>query len=151
MVTIQPAPVADAVEIAALQANPCTANWTTADFTSWLQQPDILALKASADNQLCGYLLITVSPPQADILDFAVAPTQRRQGIGAALLEYALRQLKMKQITELWGEVAVSNIAAWHLYQKQGAIAQTIRRNYYRLAAKQEDAQQFCVYLKNEL
>ena len=145
VVTIENANLLDASLIQALKANPYTASWTKEDFARWLQQSGIVALKTMADTQLAGYLLISTTPPQADILDFAVSPAYRRQGIGAALLKYSLIKLAELGVNELWGEVATGNHAAWQLYQNYGAVAHTIRRNYYHLGDQKQDAQLFCI------
>lgn len=136
----------DAQVLAALQASPYTVRWLETDFADLFIKPHILAYGAWED-QLCGYILISVTAPQADILDFAITPAFRRQGKGRKLLEAILALLAQHNVHELWGEVAIDNDAAWQLYQQYDATQINIRKNYYQLPDGRTDARVFRINL----
>lgn len=67
------------------------------------------------------------TPAEREILNLAVAPGFRRQGIATALLNHALSR---KAIYFL--EVRESNLAAQQLYRKFGFVEVGHRSNYYQ-------------------
>lgn len=77
---------------------------------------------------------------EAHLLNFAVAPRVRRQGIGRQLLEHVVHQLRAADAHTLLLEVRVSNAAAIALYSAAGFAKLACRREYYPLGAGREDA-----------
>jgi ribosomal protein S18 acetylase RimI-like enzyme len=90
---------------------------------------------------LAGFLVIrdTVPGQEAEILNLAVAPASRRQGIAAALLHHA----RDNSAAQLWLEVRVSNSAARAFYATQGFLETGLRPNYYQEPG--EDAIVMCL------
>ena len=66
------------------------------------------------------------------MMNIAVAPAYRRQGIAETLISMLIVQLKERGSNSLTLEVRVSNIPAIGLYQKLGFIQVGRRPNYYR-------------------
>ena len=67
---------------------------------------------------------------EADMMNLAVAPSHRRQGIGMALVTALVAALQAREATSLTLEVRASNEAAIGLYQQAG-FAQVGRRPRY--------------------
>nr|WP_280637786.1 GNAT family N-acetyltransferase [Shimia sp. R9_1] len=44
------------------------------------------------DKNLLGFLMLTLTPPQAHLMNVAVAPTARGRGIGGQLIRFAIAQ-----------------------------------------------------------
>lgn len=68
----------------------------------------------------------------ADIMNVAVHPDYRRQGIGEKLMLALTEQLRENGILFLMLEVRQSNAPAIALYEKLGFLQVGLRRNYYR-------------------
>jgi ribosomal-protein-alanine N-acetyltransferase len=66
------------------------------------------------------------------VLNLAVAPELRRQGIGRMLLRAGLAAFAARGAEEVFLEVRQSNAAAQQLYQELGFQAVGLRRGYYR-------------------
>ncbi|OJF90804.1 GCN5 family acetyltransferase [Pararhizobium antarcticum] len=66
----------------------------------------------------------------AGILQFGVAETQRRQGIGASILDASLRWARLRGARKAWLQVEADNEAAIGLYRKFGF--QDVYRYVYR-------------------
>ena len=83
------------------------------------------------DGAVVGYVVLLV-PPAAedpvDLLRIAVAPTERRTGIGAQLLTAALASVVDRAVLL---EVAEGNKNALALYRAAGFVEISRRRGYY--------------------
>lgn len=66
-----------------------------------------------------------------EVIDIAVAPEFKRQGIGKALIENVLKYCKTKNASEIQLEVRESNIPAISLYEKMNFVKVGIREKYY--------------------
>ena len=83
-------------------------------------------------DDVSGLVLVSVVPPEADILNLVVAPERRGQGIGRALLQAALTRAAQDGARRIWLEVRESNAAAVHLYETSGFRQTGRRARYYR-------------------
>jgi len=78
-----------------------------------------------------GFTIFWVVADEMHLLNLAVHPAHRRQGISRALLTTALEQARGQGAGVVWLEVRPSNQAALSLYQSFGFEEVGIRRNYY--------------------
>ena len=85
-----------------------------------------------------GWLLFSVIPPEAEILNVVVAPEWRQQGLATALLQAGLDRLVQARVSRVWLEVRESNIPAQRLYRRFGFTQAGRRPQYYQHPA--EDA-----------
>lgn len=79
-----------------------------------------------------GYLIAREAAGTGEILNLAVDPPWRRQGIAQALLQAGLAALRRRGTDEVYLEVRVSNDAAQALYRQADFTAVGRRRGYYR-------------------
>src|SRR4029450_11715598 len=80
---------------------------------------------------LVGYLIISRYVDAWHVMNVAVAPAHRRQGIAAALLEPLIEMPARDTSRGYTLEVRVSNAAAIRLYERLGFQARGVRRGYY--------------------
>ena len=107
--------------------------WSRSMFAAELSKPSSLCLGAfdRESEELLGYVIASRYVDAWHVMNVAVAPEQRRHGIGAALLE------RLFEVTGGHGprgytlEVRVSNADAIRLYERLGFHARGIRRGYY--------------------
>lgn len=78
-----------------------------------------------------GFIVYRVVADEAEIISIGVAPTARRAGIAAAMLEIAARDTQQRGAKNLFLEVARDNTAALGLYQSAGFSEIGIRPKYY--------------------
>ena len=86
----------------------------------WEQQGEVL-----------GYIGSQSVLPEADVMNLAVAPKGRRQGIARALLTELIRLLHKDGVESLFLEVRVSNEPAIALYRSFGFVQVGRRPKYY--------------------
>jgi len=78
-----------------------------------------------------GYIIYWVIADEMHLLNLAVHPAYRRQGISRSLLTAALVQARSQGAAVAWLEVRPSNRAALALYQSFGFKEVGVRPGYY--------------------
>ena len=89
-------------------------------------------LVALDGDTVVGYIGSQSSLDEADIMNVAVHPDYRRQGIAEKLINTLVADLKNRGCHALLLEVRVSNTPAVTLYEKLGFAQVGCRKNYYR-------------------
>lgn len=125
-------------QIAALEQLCFSDPWSEASVRGELLNPLSLWLVAEEDGKAVGYIGSQSVPPEADVMNLAVAPEYRKRGIGESLLCTMAELLHSKGIEALFLEVRASNEAAIALYTKLGFVRVGRRKKYY--VNPQEDA-----------
>ena len=118
-------------QIAALERLCFSDPWSERSFASELENPLSLWLVALDGETVAGYVGSQSVLDEADVMNVAVHPAYRRQGIASALLAELERQLAQNGVGTLALEVRVSNSAAIALYTGRGYAQAGLRKNYY--------------------
>lgn len=118
-------------QIAALEQRSFTDPWSGQSIASELENPLALWLVAEEKGRVAGYIGSQSVLGEADMLNLAVAPEYRRQGLGTRLIEMLETALRQQGVYSLTLEVRPSNEAAIALYEKLGFFQVGLRRNYY--------------------
>lgn len=107
--------------------------WSRSMFAGELAKPSSVCLGAyDADTGvLVGYAIVSRYVDAWHVMNLAVDPSQRRRGVGMALLERLFEATAGDGRRGYTLEVRVSNNAAIRLYERAGFQARGIRRGYY--------------------
>ncbi len=116
--------------------------WSKNDYTSELERTDsIFKIAQTAEQKIIGFALVRllISNSNAsnmpfdssEILNIAVRQSFQHCGIGQMIFDELLRELKSKNIAEIWLEVRQSNSNAINFYRKNSFEMQFERKNYY--------------------
>ena len=122
---------ADVAEVAALEAVCFSDSWSEASVASELDNPLSLWLVARDAAGLLGYIGSQSVPDEADMMNLAVRPDARRQGVAQALLRALEAALRENGIRSLTLEVRAGNAPAIWLYTQAGFRQVGLRKNYY--------------------
>lgn len=95
---------------------------------------------ATCDGRPVGFALVRQAADEAEILAIGVLPSDRKRGIGRALLAAMIDDCRANGASRLYLEVAASNNAARQIYQAAGFAAVGRRNGYYRTKDAVEDA-----------
>ncbi len=127
-ITVRPAAERDYTAIARIQqTSPEAAQWPVGDYSNFrLLLAFITAEGASIPAGFCAWR--QSSPDEAELLNLAVDPVHRRNGIAAALLNELRQQAK----GTIFLEVAEPNRPAISLYEHHGWVHVGIRKGYYQ-------------------
>ncbi len=108
-----------------------SAPWSERSIASELQNEYSLWLVEEREGVAVAYVGSQSCPPEADVMNVAVAPAFRRQGIGEGLMVALMDALRDKGMECLTLEVRASNSPAIALYNRLGFTEVGRRPNYY--------------------
>jgi len=106
--------------------------WSENSIASELDNRLSYWLVADVDGVVEGYVGSQTVLDMADMMNLAVAPKFRRQGIAEALVTELASYLKVNGVLGLMLEVRASNVPAIALYAKMGFCEVGRRPRYYR-------------------
>ena len=124
--------ISDVPAVAELERKCFSDPWSERSVAAELENPLSLWLVALLGRTVVGYVGSQSVMEQADMMNIAVNPDYRRQGIAESLIERLVAELKDKQVSSLTLEVRASNAPAIALYRKLGFSQVGKRPNYYR-------------------
>ena len=119
-------------QVAALEAICFADPWSEKSVASELTNPLSLWLVAMDGDRVAGYVGSQSVMGESDMMNVAVHPDYRRQGIAEGLCLALVEALKEKGNHCLTLEVRASNDPAKALYEKLGFLQVGLRKNYYR-------------------
>ena len=116
----------------ALLERECFADpWSQQSIASELHNPLSLWLVAQEGQTLLGYVGSQTCLDETDMMNIAVSPASRRQGVARALIEALVSALRERGSKQLTLEVRASNYPAIALYGSRGFRGVGRRKNYY--------------------
>ena len=115
----------DIEEVSKIEADSFSEPWSPNGFAT-------MFLVAEFQGRVVGYIGSYICMEDVDITNVAVDKSYRQNGIANMLLERFCIICKEKRIERIGLEVRESNLAAIHLYEKQGFENVGIRKNFYR-------------------
>ena len=118
-------------QIALLEKECFSDPWSEKSVASELQNPLSLWLVAQEGDTLVGYVGSQTCLDETDMMNIAVSPAFRRQGVARALIEALVSALREKGSKILTLEVRASNAPAIRLYDSLGFTQVGLRKNYY--------------------
>jgi ribosomal-protein-alanine N-acetyltransferase len=130
---IRRAEVADVDAVAAIEASSFSNPWQPQTFRSLIQEGRAHILVAeSPASTILGYAVAWWIHEQGELANLAVLPDFRGRGVGSALLDRVLADLRSAGVESLFLEVRVSNRRAAELYLSRGFSQVAVRPDYYR-------------------
>lgn len=122
----------DILQLAELEKLCFSDPWSVSAFEYELKNPLSLWLVAADGETVAGYVGSQTVMDESDMMNIAVAPAYRRQGIAEQLIASMIEGLQQRQSRCLTLEVRISNEPAIALYQKLGFLQVGRRPGYYR-------------------
>ena len=124
--------LSDVPAIAELEKRCFSDPWSESSIASELDNRLSYWLVAEVDGKVVGYVGSQSVLDGADMMNLAVSPDYREQGVGQALVTELSAGLRQNKIISLFLEVRVSNFPAIGLYKKLGFQEVGRRPKYYR-------------------
>ena len=119
----------DLPSVLAIERRAFTTPWSLAMFVLELSKPSGICLAASEQGRLVGYLICSRYADVWHLMNVAIAPERRREGIATALMRRMLELTGTNARVTL--EVRPSNRPAIAMYEQLGFRAAGHRRRYY--------------------
>jgi [ribosomal protein S18]-alanine N-acetyltransferase len=135
-----PALVDDLPDLLAIESASFAQPWSKGSFLSELRKPlpSLYVLRRQIPGCILGYICFWLVAEEIQMLNLAVHPDYRRQGLGRQLMTFLLSQARENGISKVFLEVRPSNRAAIALYVSFGFKILYRRPGYY--AKEREDA-----------
>jgi ribosomal-protein-alanine N-acetyltransferase len=123
--------IEDASALAALELR-CdgAARWGEAAYRE-IGMSGITGWVAARGTAVLGFVLVRVVADEMEILNLAVDPEARRQGIAERLVAHTIEEVKRADVMRVYLEVRESNSGARAFYSAKGFAEQGRRKNYY--------------------
>jgi [ribosomal protein S18]-alanine N-acetyltransferase len=130
--TLRPLNDRDIEDVLAIQvSSPEIARWTLWDYER-VARGEMAGWVAEAEGgEVAGFLVARRIASDLEILNFAVRPAARRQGVGGTLLGEAMQWAKGFGAEQAFLEVRVSNLAALRFYERHNFQVTGRRPRYY--------------------
>lgn len=107
--------------------------WSEATFRDMFEDsPQYNGWLILQDDQVAGFIICATVLEQAEIMTVCILPSHRGKGLGSALLNHQIQDLRQNQVKKLFLEVNEYNKNAIQLYNRLGFSADGIRKNYYK-------------------
>jgi ribosomal-protein-alanine N-acetyltransferase len=127
--TIRPLRPSDLPSVISIERRSFPTPWSLAMFVLELAKPSGICLGAWQGDTLSGFLICSRYADVWHLMNIAVDPDLRRNGIAVALLEAMISRTGPEAAITL--EVRASNAPAIALYERFGFQAAGTRRRYY--------------------
>jgi ribosomal-protein-alanine N-acetyltransferase len=121
----------DLPAVAAIERRAFPTPWSIAMFVLELSKPSGVCLAAVRDGALVGYTICSRYDSVWHVMNIAVDPAARRQGVASALLAELYRRANGAD-AQFTLEVRRSNQPAIDLYERDGFRIAGLRRHYYQ-------------------
>jgi [ribosomal protein S18]-alanine N-acetyltransferase len=135
-----PARVEDLTDLLTIESASFTQPWSKASFLSELKKtpPSLYVVRREPSACILGYICFWPVADEIQMLNLAIHPDYRRQGLGRLLVNFLLMQAEENRISKVFLEVRPSNLAAITLYRSLGFKILYRRPGYYE--PEEEDA-----------
>lgn len=106
-------------------------SWTEDDFIRCLRQRNCIGMVAEQDDQIVGFMIYELHKNRLHVLNFAVASSHRRRGVGKAMLGKLLSKLSHERRNRIMLEVRETNLEAQLFFKGLGFRAVSVLRDFY--------------------
>ena len=128
----------DLPEIMVIEWASFTSPWGPEMFVAEMSGPVSYATVAERQGRIVGYATFRVVIDEAHLMNIAIAPDLKRNGLGRALTDHVVSHCRSLGAAYMFLEVRRSNVAAQALYKGLGFEFLDVRKGYY--SDNREDA-----------
>ncbi len=122
---------ADIAAVVALERQCFSSPWDEALYAAALRRPFFRLWGIKSAGVLASYVSVYHLGAELEIINIAVNPNQRRQGVGGALLRHVRAEARASSAERIILEVRRGNAPAIALYVSQGFTLSGTRPGYY--------------------
>lgn len=105
--------------------------WFEEDFVRCLRQRNCIGMVAEQGERVVAFMIYELHKTRLHILNFAVAPDVRRQGVGEQMVGKLVSKLSSQRRTRISLEVRETNLEAQLFFKESGFRATCVLRDFY--------------------
>jgi ribosomal-protein-alanine N-acetyltransferase len=121
----------DMPEILAIEKQSFEFPWSEEDFVRCLRQRNCIGMVAESGDRIVGFMIYELHKARLHILNFAVDPECRRQGVGRQMTLKLCSKLSFQRRTRILLEVRETNLDAQLFFRSVGYRAVSVLRDFY--------------------
>ena len=121
----------DMDEVLSIEQGSFQFPWTEEEFLCCLRQRNCIGTLAELDHKIVGFMIYELHKSMLRILNFAVAPDARRNGIGRQMVQRLIDKLSQQRRREIVLEVRETNVPAQLFFGQNSFRAITVLRQHY--------------------
>ena len=106
-------------------------NWDHDDFMRALSQRNCIGMVAEIEDQVVGFMIYCLHKTRLEIINFAVDPVFRNQGVGSTMLHKLTSKLNEDRRHKLVLAIRDSNLPAHLFFSRHGLICTRIIPEFY--------------------
>lgn len=131
----------DMPEVLDIESKSFESPWIEEDFFRCLRQRNVIGMVAEHREKILGYMIYELHKKSLEILNFAIFPGVRRQGVGTAMVRKLIGKLTSHNRSKITINVRESNLPAQLFFKSQDFRAEKVLRRCYQ--DTEEDAYVF--------
>ena len=132
----------DMNEVLSIEQGSFEYPWTEEEFICCLRIRNCIGTVATIDKKIVGFMIYELHKSMLRILNFAVAPEARRNGIGRQMVQRLVDKLFQQRRTHLIAEIRETNLFGQLFFSACGFNAVDVLRNHY------EDSNEDCYVMR---
>ena len=121
----------DMAEVLEIENESFEFPWSEEEFIRCLRQRNCIGMVADCDDKVVGFMVYELHKTRLHILNFAVARSWRRRGIGRKMAGKLVGKLSSQRRTRIVLEVRETNLDAQIFFRAQGFRAVNVLRDFY--------------------
>ena len=135
----------DMLEVLCIEKEAFEFPWSDEDFTRCLRQRNCIGMVAELADSVVGFMIYELHRSRLHMLNFAVARSHRRLGIGTQMIRKLAAKLAPERRTRIVLEVRETNLAAQLFFRSLEFRAISVLRDFYQDSAEDAYLMQFCL------
>jgi len=121
----------DMVEVLQIENLSFKMPWSEEDFVKVLRQRRSVGRVVEIDEKVAGYMIYNLNKNHFEILNFAVHPDYRRQGVAEKMINHLKDKLTIERRRSIFLKVADFNLDMQLFLRSQGMRAVGVKDNHY--------------------
>ena len=121
----------DMPEVLAIESGSFEFPWTEDDFVRCLRQRNCIGMVAEQNERVVGFMIYELHRNRLHVLNFAVHPKFRRQGVGGQMLNKLIGKLSPLRRNRVMLEVRETNLSAQLFFKAMNFRAVSVLRDFY--------------------
>ena len=106
--------------------------WSDEDFTRCLRQRNCIGMVAESGDSVAAFMIYELHRSRLHVLNFAVARSHRRLGIGTRMMEKLVGKLSPERRSRIVLEVRETNLPAQLFFRSLGFRAISVLKDFYQ-------------------
>ncbi len=121
----------DFSEVLAIESDAFEFPWKEEDFLKCLQQRNCIGMVAECAGQVVGFMIYETPKNRIHLLNMAVAPKFRHQGVASQMIQKLVGKLKNQRRNKIVTEVRETNLQALQFLRSLGFRAVLVLKDFY--------------------